>query len=58
MRFVNYDGKPVGSTRKFVGKTARTMGSEPAWVGYPRRGFRAATFTTYEGARQWVLSHR
>ena len=58
MRYVFHEGRRVGHTRKFVGETARTMGCEPAWVGYPTGGADAAVFDTYKEARRWVLHNR
>lgn len=41
------------SVRKYVGATAQSMGSVPAWVGFGENG-RAAVFATRQGARDFV----
>lgn len=41
------------SVRKYVGATARSMGSDPAWVAHCGNG-RAAVFASREAAREYV----
>lgn len=51
----------VGTTRKYVGRTARTMGSDPAYVAYPappHHEISARVFTTWNDARDWLIRLR
>jgi hypothetical protein len=42
--------------RKFVGATARTMGSDPAYAAYPTNG-PAAVFDNRDDAVYWLERH-
>jgi len=46
----------IGSTRKYVGETARTMGSDPAYVAYPNDPTLSATVhPSYGAARDYLI---
>jgi len=56
MRQVFKDGKVVGYTRKFVGRTAQSMGSDPAYAAYPvSRNQSSVACASYQAARDYLF---